>query len=79
MDIKVIGTGCDKCTALYKNTIEALKKCGIEAKVEKIEDLMDIVRLGVMSAPSLMIDGKLVISGRISTAEEIAKILVKAI
>lgn len=79
MDIKVIGTGCDKCSALYKNTLEALKKCGIEAKVEKVEELMDIVRLGVMSSPSLMIDGKLVISGRIATAEEIAKILSKGV
>ena len=77
MEIKVIGMGCDKCDALYANTLAALEKAGITAQVEKVEDLVEIVRLGVMAAPSLMVDGKLVLSGRTATVQAIVKLLEK--
>lgn len=75
MNIKVIGTGCEKCDKLYANVKKAVNKVGCEAEVEKIEDLMEIVKLGVMTSPSLMIDGKLVVSGRIAKPEEIEKLI----
>lgn len=75
MNIKVIGTGCEKCDKLYANVREAVDKVGCEAEVEKIEDLIEIVKLGVMTSPSLMIDGKLVVSGRIAKPEEIEKLI----
>lgn len=75
MDIKVIGAGCSECTRLYKNTLDAVKETGVSAEVQKIEDLVEIVRLGVMSAPSLMIDGKLVVSGKVASKKEIMKLL----
>ncbi len=75
MNIKVIGTGCEKCDKLYANVQEAVNRVGCEAEIEKIEDLMEIVKLGVMTSPSLMIDGKLVVSGRIAKAEEIEKLI----
>ena len=77
MEIKVIGMGCDKCDALYANPLAALEKAGITARVEKVEDLVEIVRLGVMAAPSLMVDGKLVLSGRTATVQAIVKLLEK--
>ena len=77
MEIKVIGMGCDKCDALYAKTLAALEKAGITARVEKVEDLVEIVRLGVMAAPSLMVDGKLVLSGRTATVQAIVKLLEK--
>lgn len=77
MEIKVIGMGCDKCDALYANTLAAVEKAGIPARVEKVEDLVEIVRLGVMAAPSLMVDGKLVLSGRTATVQAIVKLLEK--
>lgn len=77
MEIKVIGMGCDKCDALYANTLAALEKAGITARVEKVEDLVEIVRLGVMAAPTLMVDGKLVLSGRTATVQAIVKLLEK--
>ncbi len=77
MEIKVIGMGCDKCDALYANTLAALEKAGITARVEKVEDLVEIVRIGVMAAPSLMVDGKLVLSGRTATVQAIVKLLEK--
>lgn len=75
MNIKVIGTGCDKCDKLYAHVQEAIKEKGIEAEIEKVEDLMEIVKLGVMTSPSLMIDGKVVVSGKVASAKEIEKIL----
>lgn len=75
MNIKVIGTGCEKCDKLYANVQEAVNRVGCEAEIEKIEDLMEIVKLGVMTSPSLMVDGKLVVSGRIAKAEEIEKLI----
>lgn len=75
MNIKVIGTGCEKCDKLYANVRTALKEAGCTAEVEKIEDLMDIVKLGVMTSPSLMIDGKLVVSGRVAKTPEIVKLI----
>ena len=75
MQIKVIGTGCDKCDKLYGNTQEALTELGIEAQLEKVEDLLEIVKLGVMTSPSLMIDGKLVVSGQVVSKDTIKKLL----
>ena len=75
MQIKVIGTGCDKCDKLYGNTQEALTELGIEAQLEKVEDLLEIVKLGVMTSPSLMIDGKLVVSGKVVSKDKIKKLL----
>ena len=54
MVIKVIGMGCENCDKLYENVMEAVKETGSDAVVEKVGDLMEIVKLGVMAAPSLM-------------------------
>ena len=77
MNIKVIGTGCDKCDQLYDNVKLALVELGQEAQIEKVEDLLEIVKLGVMTSPSLMIDGKLVLSGQTASKEKIIKLLSK--
>ena len=77
MNIKIIGSGCPDCSRLYDNTLAALTELGTEAEAEKIGDLMEIVKLGVLSAPSLMIDGKLVVSGKVASQKEIVKLLKK--
>ena len=77
MDIKVIGSGCPDCDRLHTNTLEALSELGLEATVTKVGDLLEIVKLGVLSAPSLMVDGKLVVSGKVAGKKEIVKILKK--
>ena len=69
MNIKVIGSGCDKCDKVYALVQEAVEELALEAEIEKVEDLIEIVKLGVMSAPSIMIDGKVVISGQVPTKE----------
>lgn len=75
MEIKVIGMGCRDCDTLYENVVEAVEKLQLDAKIEKVEDLVEIVRLGVMSAPALMADGKLLVAGRVPKTKEIEKLL----
>lgn len=77
MNIKVLGEGCEKCGQLYENTKEAVKELGIDAEIEKIEDLIEIVKLGVLSAPSLMVDGEILVSGQTTSVKRIKKLLQK--
>ena len=76
MEIKVLGTGCASCKALYTAVIQAVSETGIEAKVVKVE-LTEIMKYNVMSMPALVIDGKVVSSGRKPTVSEVKKLLVK--
>ena len=75
MEIKVIGSGCDKCGQLYGNTCEAVKNLNLNARVTKVEDLIEIVMLGVMTVPALMVDGKILSAGRVLKTPEIEKLL----
>lgn len=75
MEIKVIGTGCEKCNRLYQNVQQAVNELGITANIEKVEELMDIVRLGVMLTPALIVDGKIVITGRVPDVKSLLSIL----
>ena len=77
MNIKIIGSGCPDCSRLYDNTQAALAELGIEAEIVKVGDLIEIVKLGVMSAPSLMVDGKLLVAGKVAGLKEIVKLLKK--
>ncbi|WP_461816089.1 thioredoxin family protein [Faecalimonas sp.] len=78
MNIKVIGTGCDKCDKLYENVMRAVEEMGVATTVEKVEDLMEIVKLGVMTSPTLMIDGKVVSVGRVMKKDEVKKYIQSA-
>ena len=77
MDVKVIGAGCPDCDKLKASTEAALKELGIKAEIQRISSLKDIVLLGVMTAPSLLVDGKLRISGQAASKEEVKKQLEK--
>ena len=79
MVIKVIGEGCKDCDKLYENVTEAVNELNLDAKVEKVEDLIEIVKLGVMTSPSVMVDGKLVVSGNVASVKNLVKILKKEI
>ena len=74
MDIKVLGTGCSSCRAMYENVAEIVKELGIEATVEKEEDLLKIMSYNVLSLPALVIDGKVVAKGP-HNRKELLKIL----
>lgn len=75
MEIIVLGTGCAKCKSLEKVTRQAVEKLGVEATVTKIEDVVEIMKMGVMTTPALVIDGKIVVKGRVPSMDELAKII----
>lgn len=77
MDIKILGTGCDKCKKLYKITEEAVAMTGVKAKFEKVEDIQKIMQYGVMRTPALVINEKVKIYGRVPTREEVEKFILE--
>jgi small redox-active disulfide protein 2 len=77
MEIKILGTGCAKCKALEKLTNDVVIKNGIDATVIKVDDIMEIMKYNIMTTPALVIDGKVVIKGRIPSAEELRQLLTK--
>lgn len=77
MDIKVLGPGCPNCKTLYRTTIEVIETNGIHATVTKVEDIMEIMKYGVMSTPALVVDEKVLIKGRVPSSEEIKQLLTK--
>jgi small redox-active disulfide protein 2 len=77
MEIKVLGTGCPKCKALEKATREAVLEAGITADVTKVEDIVDIMNYGVMITPALVVDGKVLLKGRVPSVTEIKNLITK--
>lgn len=75
MEIKILGTGCPKCKSLERLTREAVSETGIDADISKVEDIMDIMNYGVVSTPALVIDGKVVLYGRLPSSSEIKTFL----
>ncbi|MGC9354017.1 MAG: thioredoxin family protein [Mariniphaga sp.] len=75
MDIKVLGTGCPKCKALEKAANDAVTAAGVDATVSKVEDIMQIMQFGVMTTPALVVDGKVVVKGRVPGIDEIKKFI----
>ena len=78
MIIKVLGPGCNNCKTLERVTREAVAALGMDATIEKVEDYPTIVGYGVMSTPALVIDEKLVLSGRVPKAAEVRDLLAAA-
>ena len=71
--IQILGTGCPKCKLLFANAEIAVKSAGIEAQIEKVEKIVDIMKFGVMSTPALVVDGKVKSVGKVLSPEEIVK------
>jgi small redox-active disulfide protein 2 len=77
MNIVVLGTGCAKCKTLEKLTREVVNEMGITADISKEEDIVKIMNYGIMSTPGLVINNKVVLSGRIPSASEMKEIITK--
>jgi small redox-active disulfide protein 2 len=75
--VKVLGPGCPKCKTTYNNALEAVKQTGIEANVEKIEDLREMLKYNVLTTPVLIIDEVPRIKGRIADVAEIKQLLMQ--
>lgn len=77
MEIKILGTGCPKCKTLEKVTREAVAETGIDATIEKVEDIVKIMEYHVMHTPVLVIDGNVVLSGQVPSVNQVIEILNK--
>ena len=75
--IQVLGTGCPKCKKLAENTEAAAKALGIECEIEKVTDINEIMKFGVMMTPGLAVNNEVKVVGKVPSIDEIKKILSK--
>jgi small redox-active disulfide protein 2 len=73
--LQVLGPGCRNCSRLAENAEAAAKELGIEYSLEKVTDIQAIVEAGIMKTPGLRVDGKVMMSGRVPSVEEIKALL----
>jgi small redox-active disulfide protein 2 len=79
ISLKVLGPGCQKCKTLEKLVIETITENNIDAEVQKVEDINQIISYGVMTTPALAVNEKVVFSGRVPSKNEIKNYIEKAI
>jgi small redox-active disulfide protein 2 len=74
--IQILGTGCPKCTKLAENAEAAAKALGLDVEIEKVKDINEIMKFGVMMTPALAIDGQVKTVGKVASPDEIKKMLI---
>ena len=77
MEIKVLGTGCSNCKTLEKLVYNAVAEMDLSADIEKVEDIQKIMAYGIMRTPGLVINGKVVLAGRVPAIKELKEIIEK--
>jgi len=75
MKIEILGTGCTKCHKLDELVRETVKAEGIVAEISKVEDIKKIMAYGVMATPALVIDGKVKVTGKLPSPQEIKQLI----
>ncbi|MCU0296267.1 MAG: thioredoxin family protein [Candidatus Nanopelagicales bacterium] len=78
MKIKILGPGCANCARLEQRTQEAISELGVEADFEKVTDPAEIASYGIMRTPGLVVDDRVLVSGRVPSTREIGELLQKA-
>ena len=73
--IQILGTGCPKCKKLSELTEAAAKELGIDYEIEKVTDINEIMKFGVMMTPALAVDGQVKVVGKVPSPDEIKKML----
>ena len=73
--IQILGAGCHKCKLLTANAEAAVKALGIEATIEKVDKIQEIMKFSVMMTPALVVDGQVKSAGRVLSADDIKKFL----
>lgn len=79
MNIQVLGTGCPKCKTLEKAVRDIVAQNNINATITKVDDIMEIMKFNIMTTPALVIDGKVVVKGRVPSLDELKQILTNKI
>ena len=75
MKLEILGPGCKRCEQLAENTKVAVHALGLDAQVVKVTDMQAIAGYGIMATPALVVDGRVRLSGRVATADEIGRLL----
>jgi small redox-active disulfide protein 2 len=78
MKIQILGTGCAKCKTLYELAQKAVQEAGVDAVVDKVEDIQQIMAFEVLMLPGLVIDGAVKVAGRLPNVEELKKLILAA-
>ena len=73
--LQILGTGCAKCEKLAQNTESAAKELELEYELEKVTDIMEIMKFGVMMTPALAVDGEVKVVGKVPSSDEIKNLL----
>lgn len=73
--IKILGTGCPKCKSMTSIVQDVVTENNIDAIIEKVEDIMEIIQFNVMSTPALVIDDVITIKGRVPSKDEVLALL----
>jgi small redox-active disulfide protein 2 len=76
--IQILGTGCSRCKTLAANAEKAVQELGLEAQVEKVTDIQDILKFQILMTPGLVIDGQVKAAGRIPSTDEIKQLLMES-
>jgi small redox-active disulfide protein 2 len=79
MKIQIAGPGCARCNSVEQNVIEAVAELGLEASVSKLKDVKEYARVGVLLTPAVIINGTVVVSGKVATVDELKKLISEAI
>ena len=73
--IQILGTGCPKCRKLAENAEAAAKELELEFEIEKVADINEMMKLGVMMTPALVVDGEVKVVGKVPSPDEIKQML----
>ena len=74
--IQILGAGCARCKTLMENAQKAVEEAGVEAEVEKVDDIKEIMKFNILMTPGLVIDGEVKAAGRVLSTADIKKLLV---
>ncbi|NCO66780.1 MAG: hypothetical protein COW32_07795 [Candidatus Aquicultor secundus] len=75
MQIRILGPGCANCKKLEANVFEAAAQLDLDADIQKVEDIQEIMSYGILSTPGLVVNGEVKVSGRVPSVSEIVNIL----
>jgi len=75
MKIQILGTGCAKCKKLTENARAAADQIGIDYEIEKVTDVNDIMKYGVVMTPALAVDGEVKVTGKVAKVKEVKELI----
>lgn len=78
IEIRVLGPGCVRCQALFQNATAAVESLGIDARVEKVEDIREILSRGILATPALVVNGELVMAGHVPSVPTLRELISSA-